>query len=315
MGPLDAEVALLDIVGFAFLSRLDVRVLHVETAAVLVALDVARCGRRLPRTERVDTAADGQIGVIAQREVVAQIAQEESLGVLFAVGGHQQTRLGTRTDREEAFGNAQKIDRHVLHNQIGRTRDDLLARNDLGLGHRQIEVRMIRFVAGRIFSVLDVDRVVGHLLDAAAHQPAVALLCRHALDLGLLRFEVVGDRVHLVGGFAAVGEFGFGDDGLAFERVGFAVCVDQLGVHVDLHVVGLEVAVLIGDVAFVVDVDHLVADVVNQRVLVLARNRVVEEGAGLARPLDRVAGHGVGLLAGQRVGPAGDERIDLRTEH
>ena len=311
MGPLDAEVALLDIVGFAFLSRLDVRVLHVETAAVLVALDVARCGRRLPRTERVDTAADGQIGVIAQREVVAQIAQEESLGVLFAVGGHQQTRLGTRTDREEAFGNAQKIDRHVLHDQIGRPRDDLLARNDLGLGHRQIEVRMVRFVAGRIFSVLDVDRVVGHLLDAAAHQPAVALLRRHALDLGLLRFEVVGDRVHLVGGFAAVGEFGFGDDGLAFERVGFAVCVDQLGVHVDLHVVGLEVAVLIGDVAFVVDVDHLVADVVHQRVLVLARNRIVEEGAGLARPLDRVAGHGVGLPAGQRVGPAGDERIDL----
>ena len=174
---------------------------------------------------------------------------------------------------------------------------------------------MIRFVAGRIFSVLDVDRVVGHLLDAAAHQPAVALLRRHALDLGLLRFEVVGDRVHLVGGFAAVGEFGFGDDGLAFERVGFAVCVDQLGVHVDLHVVGFEVAVLIGDVAFVVDVDHLVADVVNQRVLVLARNRIVEEGAGLARPLDRVAGHGVGLPAGQRVGPAGDERIDLRTEH
>ena len=41
MGPLDAEVALLDIVGFAFLACLDVRVLHVETAAVLVTFDVA----------------------------------------------------------------------------------------------------------------------------------------------------------------------------------------------------------------------------------------------------------------------------------
>lgn len=85
---------------------------------------------------------------------------------------------------------------------------------------------------------------------------------------------------------------------------------------VDLHVVGLEVAVLIGDVAFVVNVDHLVAHVVDQRVLVLARDRVVEE-----RPrflglflFHRVAGDGVRPAAFERVAFLRDERIELCAE-
>ena len=318
VGPLDAEVALLDVVVLALFARLDVRILHVETAAVLVALDVARGGRCLPRTERVEAAAHRQVGVFAQREVVAQVAQEESLGVLLAVGRHQQARLGTHVDREEALGDAEEVDRHVLHHQVGRAGDDLLARNYLRLGHRQIEVRVVRLVAGGVFAVLDVDRVVGHLLHAAAHQPAVALLRGHALDLGLLRVEVVGDRVHLVGG-RTVGELGLGDDELALHRVGFAVGVDQFRVHVDAHEVGLEVAVLIGDIALVVDVDQLVAHVVDQRVGVLARDRIVEKGARGPRFLDRVAvqrvcGERVGAGHVQRVGFPGDERIDLRRE-
>ena len=316
MGPLDAEVALFDVVVLALFTRLDVRILHVETAAVLVALDVARGGRSLPRTERINTAAHGEVGIFAQCEIVAQVAQEESLGVLLAVGGHQQARLGTHVNREEPLGDAEEIDRHVLHHQIGRAGDDLFARNDLRLGHCQVEVRVVGFVAGGVFAVLDVNRVVGHLLHAAAHQPAVALLRGHALDLGLLRIEVVGDRVHLVGG-RTVGELGFRDDEFALHRVGLAVGVDQFRIHVDTHEVGLEVAVLVGDVALVVDVDQLVAHVVDQRVGVLARNRVVEEGACGPRFLDRVAVQrvrreriGPGHL--QRVGFPGDERIDLR---
>ena len=153
---------------------------------------------------------------------------------------------------------------------------------------------------------------VGHLLHAPADQPAVALLRCHALDLGLLRGEVVGDRIHRVR-CVALGEFGLGDDRFAFERIGLAVCIDHLVVHVDLHVVGLEVAVLIGDVALVVDIDHLVAHVVDQRILVLARDRVVEE-----RPrflglflFHRVAGDGVRSAAFERVAFLRDERIEL----
>ena len=171
---------------------------------------------------------------------------------------------------------------------------------------------MVGVVAGGVLAVLDVDRVVGHLLHAAAHEPAVALLGGHALDLGLLRVEVVGDRVHLVGR-RTLAELGFGDDGLPLDRVGLAVGVDQARIHVDLHEVGLEVAVLVGDVALVVDVDHLVLHVVDQRVGVLARNGVVEErfgGTGRGRVAARCAG-------GRSVGRGPErllrhQRIELR---
>ena len=320
VGPLHAEVVLLDVVGFALFAGLHARILHVEAAAVLVSLDVARGRRGLPRPQRVDAAPDREVGVFAHREVVAQVAQEESLGVLLAVGGHQKSRLRTRIDREEALGDTQEIDRHILHDQVGRSRDNLLARNDLRLGHRQVEVRVVGLVARGVFAVLDVDRVVGHLLHAAAHEPSVALLRGHTLDLRLLRIEVVGDRVHLVGG-RAVGEFRFRDDRLAFQRVGFAVGVDQLRVHVDAHEVGFEVAVLVGHVALVVDVDELVAHVVDQRVGVLARDRVVEERSRRTRFFDRIPAHRVGRqrirdqrIRGQRVGFLGDERVDLCRE-
>ncbi len=168
---------------------------------------------------------------------------------------------------------------------------------------------MVRLLAGGVLAVLDVDRVVGHLLHAAAHQPAVALLRGHALDLGLLRIEVVGDRVHLVA-LRPLGELGLRDHRLAFERIGLAVGMDDLRVHVDAYVVGLEIALLVGDVALVVDVDPLVAHVVDQRVGVAARDRGVEQRRGCARPLRRVAPGG----ALQRIGAPGDERIDADRE-
>ena len=124
-------------------------------------------------------------------------------------------------------------------------------------------MRVVRIFAGGVFAVFDVDGVVGHLLHAAAHQPAVALLRGHALDFGLLRVDVVDNRVHRVG-LAALRKLGLGDRGFPLDRVGLAVCVNQLVVHVDAHEVGLQAAVLVGDAAFVVDVDRLVAHVVDQ---------------------------------------------------
>ena len=169
VGPLHAEVVLLDVVGFALFAGLYARELHVEAAAVLVSLDVARGGRGLPRAERVESAAERQVGIFAQRDVVAQVAEEESLGGLLSVGGHQQTRLGAHVDREEALGYAEEIDRHVLHDQVGRSGDHLLPGNHLCLGHGQVEVRVVGLVAGGVLAVLDVEGVVGHLLHAAAH--------------------------------------------------------------------------------------------------------------------------------------------------
>ena len=227
--------------------------------------------RRLPPTIRAcDARREGEVHVLAEGEVVTEIAEEEAALAVLAVGRHQESRLGARTDREEALRNTEEIDRYVLHDQVGGAGDHLLARNHLRLGHGQIEVGVIRLVAGGVFAALDVDVVVGHLLHAAADEPSVALLRRHALDLGLARLEIVGDGVHLVGRGRTFGEFGAGDRGLPFQRVGLPVGVNLPGVHVDAHEVGFEVHVLVVDVALVVDVDHLVADVGDQRVGVLA---------------------------------------------
>ena len=309
--PLQAEGVLFEEVGFALLAGADARELGVEVARVLVAFDVARCGGSLPRSERVDARREGEVHVLAEGEVVTEIAEEEAALAVLAVGRHQESRLGARTDREEALRNTEEIDRYVLHDQVGGAGDHLLARNHLRLGHGQIEVGVIRLVAGGVFAALDVDVVVGHLLHAAADEPSVALLRRHALDLGLARLEIVGDGVHLVGRGRTFGEFGSGDRGLPFQRVGLPVGVNLPGVHVDAHEVGFEVHVLVIDVALVVDVDHLVADVVDQRVGVLAVHDVFEEGSALLFAARGVALERIGRHP-QRVGR--QERIRLQHE-
>ena len=170
---------------------------------------------------------------------------------------------------------------------------------------------MSGFVAGGVFAVLDVDRVVGHLLDAAADEPAVAFLRRHAFDLGFLGVDVVGDGVHRVGRRPLL-EDGMRNRRFAFHRVGLAVGVYLLGLHVDAHVVRLEVARLVGYVAFVVDVDRVVRQIVDQRVLVLARDDVVEKTA--SAPAGCVGGHGGAVgAAAERIG--GRERARSGRRH
>ncbi len=172
-------------------------------------------------------------------------------------------------------------------------------------------MRVVRLVAGGVLAVGDVDRVVLHLFHVAAHQPAVALLRGYALDLRLGRLDVVGDGVHRVGG-AALREDRAGRSRFALHRIGLSVGVDLLIVHVHAHEVGLQVHVLIGDVALVVDVYHLVAHVVDQRVAVLARDDVVEEGAAA------LFGGGVGRrrvdARSVRFQPFADQRIDTGRE-
>ena len=297
MGPLQAEAVLLEEVGFTLLTRTDARELGVEVARVFVALDVARSGGGLPGAQRVDAARQREVHVLSQREVVAEIAEEEAPLPVFAVGRHQKARFGPRTDREKSFGNTEYVDRDIFHDQIGGSRDDFLAGNDLGLGHCKIEVRVVGLVAGRIFAALDVDVVVGHLLHAAADEPAVTLLCRDTLDLRLARLEIVGDRIHHVGRCGAFGELRPRRGGNAVDGVGLAVGIDLLGLHVHPHEVRLEVHVLIGDVSLVVDIDHLVADVIDQRVGIFSAHDVFEEGSAALFAPGRVAARRVAAHA------------------
>ena len=154
---------------------------------------------------------------------------------------------------------------------------------------------VVGLVAGGVFAVHDVDRVVGHLLDILAQQEAFALLGGHALDLRLARVDVVEDGVHRVGR-GSLREDGTGL-GACRGIVHDARGVDLLAAQLDPHEVGLEVHVAVGDVALLVDVDHLVLGTVHQRVGVLAADDRVQK----VLDQDRVVPGGVGA-----------ERIGLR---
>ena len=319
MLPVELEVVLLEEVGFALVADTDVRVVEIQGAVVLVTLHIARHRGCLPRSEGVDTAPDGQVHVLSEREVVAQVTDVESLGRFLAESRHQQTRLGAGTEREETLGQQRKADGNVFQDQVGGTRDHFLAGNHLRLGHRQVEVGVVRLVAGGVFAVLDVDGVVVHLFDVVADQPAVALLSRHAFDFRLFAADVVGDRVHRVGIGGSFGESGVGNCRFAVYRVALAVGVDDLFVHIDPHEISLEIHVLVVDIALVVDIDRAVAYVVVERVLVFAADDVVQERffpgrIALGRVLtQRIAQQRV-VAGGSRTVGGGDRREGRRSE-
>ena len=176
--------------------------------------------------------------------------------------------------REESERNTQKIDRHILHNQIGGADNGLLAGNRFCLGHRQIEVGMIR-IAGGVLTVGDVDRVVLHLLDLESLQITISIAGCHPPDPGLLRIDVVIDRIHLIGSCRTVGKLG--TCRFSGNRIIPSVRENELLIHVDLHVIPFQILVLIGDIALFVDIDPFVADIVDQRVLILSGDRILQK--------------------------------------
>ena len=155
---------------------------------------------------------------------------------------------------------------------------------------------MVGVVAGGVLSVLDVDGVVRLLLDTAAHEPAVALLCRHTLNQSLLRREVVGDGVHRVG-CAGIGEYGLCLARLTIHRVGLSVSVNLLILHIDTHKVGLERLVGVLQISLIVDIYPLGTYVIYERVGVLSLDNLGESGATLlsAYRVTRLRRYGVTL--------------------
>ena len=246
------------VVLVAFFADDILREADVERAGILVAFRVTRSHAGLPRPERIDTAEYGQIDIIIESEIISGVAQEKTFLVLLAPRRHDEAGLPPARRRKKAEGQHQRINRHVLHDQIRRTHDHLLAGNHLGFGHGQIEVRMIGVAGGELSSGY-IDRIVLHLLDPGSEQIAFSVLRRHLLDPGFLGLDVVGDRIHLVARRAVQK---FGPRGLARHRVHPSVRENLLALHIDLHEVGLQVLVLILHVAFLVNIDELAARIV-----------------------------------------------------
>ncbi len=275
VGPLQLVGVLLYEVGVALVARTDAGEVEIQVARIFVSLYVARSGVHLPRPECVDSARQGEVHVLAEGEVVTEAAHEESSARLLAVRGHQDSRFRSRAEREKRLGQAEERYVDILYDQMARAHDGLFARNDLYLRRAVIEMRMVRLVAGSVHAARDVDGVVLHLLHVLAHEPSVALLGGYVLDLGALALDVVGDGVHVERG-GVLRELGAGYDGLSVHRVGLAVRVYVLAVEVDVHEVGLQRHVVVRHLAFLVQIDHLAAQVVIERVGGASRDGVVE---------------------------------------
>ena len=261
MSPLDFIVVLLHEVGLTLLTRTDCRVHKVEVTLKLVALDVLRYCRCLPRSEGVDTTTDCEVHMLTEGEVVAKVTDEETLGIL-TICWHQKTRLGACLHGEEAFGDTWEVDGHILHNEVCVARYHLLAGDDLRLCHGDVEVGVVGAVTCGVHTVADMYRLVGVHLHAATDEPAIALLCCDTLDLSLAGVEVVGDGIHRVWS-ATIRELGLCAAWCAILAevcgVGVAMCEDVLRLHVHTHVVGLEVHALICHIATLVAVYELIA--------------------------------------------------------
>ena len=130
---------------------------------------------------------------------------------------------------------------HASEAQVGRTDEDLVVLDDLGLGKGDLEMRVVE-LAGGVFAALDVGHVVAHLLDLLAMDVAVVLGGDDVRDLALLGLEVVFDFAGVVVGV------GLDEDGVAVQSpvgVGHAAGIQLAVLEVDFDVVGAELHVLV----------------------------------------------------------------------
>ncbi len=297
--PLDGEVPGLEEFGSAPLAGLVVGVADRERAVELVVDAVAGVDVDGPRAKGVVVSGHGEVEVVAEHEVHAGVAHEESAGRLLAEGGHQHARGSVGPLGDEAERQAEEGYLHVLDHHVGRTEDGLLRGllYHLGAGQREIVVGVVG-VADRVFALGDVDGLVVHHLYVLSVEYAVVLGGDHVGDAGLARVEVVAHLLHVVG-LASLGHFG-----LPPPRRGrwshTRPRVDRALVHVVLHVFGGQLHVLVGHahVAIIIYEAFAVAEVLDYGV-----------------PGGRERGLVEGTLAehGHRVGPVqgvgGVERI------
>ena len=171
----------------------------------------------------------------------------------------------------------------TTHNHLS-----VIARDNFRLRHIVVEVGVVGLVAGGVHTISDVDRVILHLLHIVTDKPTITLLCGDTLNLGALALDVVGDGIHIQRG-AALREEGACYGGHAVNGVDLAVGVDILAVEVDVHKISLQIHIVVCYIALLVDIDHLLAHIVVERVCRTALNDAVEARARLAAIDDGVA--------------------------
>ena len=283
--PLYLEALRHHIVGHILLALHGADETGVEVSAESVALAVVHLAAQAPGALRVDFAQGLEVHIVVDGEIVAAIAQIETANRFIAKGGNDETRGVFLVYREESIGNG-KRQWHILHNQVGRAKETLLARYDLGARDFDVEVRVLG-ITGRIGGVLEVEGAVVGALALAAGQEAVALGRTDVADEALLRLEIEGH------GFALILFAALLVEGLARERtrgIAVGIGIDHAAVDVHAHLGGVELHALILHLALAEEVGKARGGIIGHGVLGLVLDGRIDAWLAL---LHTVVGQGV----------------------
>lgn len=126
--------------------------------------------------------------------------KKKTSGRLLSEIGEKQTAGPVRSLGDKSERQHQRVQRHIRKHDVGRTENRFLLGLGLylGLGHAQIEMRMLS-VTDRIFTSRYIDGAVRHHVQIVSAKHPVFLLSGHVPDSGLIGLEIIEDVVHGVG--------------------------------------------------------------------------------------------------------------------
>ena len=217
-----------------------VLIAHIQATVELIPLPVRTLCRKRPRTLRIDVSQHLDIHIIIDGKVITAVTEIETAVHLITVGRHDKTAAVLTLEREETIGQSQR-QRHILHHNMRRTEDHILARMHLRTGQRQIEMRMLG-ITGRIFTVADVHHTRAVTLTVNGLHEALTLLGINILDKRLTRLEVIGNLVRLILIRALL------EQRLTLNRTrGIlpARSIHQTAVNTDVNLLGIQLQILV----------------------------------------------------------------------
>src|SRR5690606_39466548 len=204
--------------------------------------------------------------------------EEEAAVAFLTVGRHQDSRTVAACRWHKGKGDEQRENLNILHNKVGRSGNNLITRDNLGLCHINIKVRMVMVVAGGIASVLEEVRVVIILLGPFTHHIAFALGCNDVLYYRLFSFEVVLHPAHRV---LATLILKYRQSLFLTVLINISLGKCQRTVNIEFDIIRLQFNVKVTDPCITVEVN--LATVKDYRVLCTILNLGLKHRSGLLR--------------------------------
>ena len=183
MAPHHLEVAHAVVVRGSFVAGHGVQEGDVERAAELIAFHIVEVSRESPAPLGVDFAAQGEIEIVVDGEVVTSVAKIESAVEIVAESGEYYSARVFFGKREIAEGEGEG-EWNVGEHHVSRSGHDILFGSYLGFGQLEIEMWMFMVFAGGVFAVFYVEGSVLGALGLSSGEVSVLLLGDYFGDAG-----------------------------------------------------------------------------------------------------------------------------------